>query len=132
MHAKSASAGILHAKRCTAFGYVLASVVRVQIVKFTAWGPGPVACARQSSGPHRENEERQQAQPLADHLAKLAGCPVALVGAHERVLTRQLSSHNLQEGIRNRTEPAEPNRTEPFNSGTGRNLTRKRSEPVPS
>ena len=33
-----------------------------------------------------------------------------------------------QEGIRNRTEPAEPNRTEPFNSGTGRNRTRNRTE----
>ena len=29
----------------------------------------------------------------------------------------------------NRTEPAEPNRTEPLNSGTGRNRTRKRTEP---
>ena len=35
----------------------------------------------------------------------------------------------LQEGIRNRTEPAEPNWTKPFNSGTGRNRTRKRTEP---
>ena len=35
----------------------------------------------------------------------------------------------LQEGIINRTEPAEPNGTEPFNSGTGRNRTRKRTEP---
>ena len=34
-----------------------------------------------------------------------------------------------QEGIRNRTEPAEPNRTEPFNSGTGCNRTRKRTGP---
>ena len=33
-----------------------------------------------------------------------------------------------QEGLRNRTEAAEPNRTEPFNSGTGRNRTRKRTE----
>ena len=33
-----------------------------------------------------------------------------------------------QEGIGNRTEPAEPNRTEPFHSGTGRNRTRKRTE----
>ena len=35
----------------------------------------------------------------------------------------------FQEGIRNRTEPAEPNQTEPFDSGTGRNRTRKRTEP---
>ena len=34
-----------------------------------------------------------------------------------------------QEAIRNRTEPAEPNRTESFNSGTGRNRTRNRTEP---
>ena len=34
-----------------------------------------------------------------------------------------------QEGIRNRTEPAEPYRTEPFTSGTGRNRTRNRTEP---
>ena len=34
-----------------------------------------------------------------------------------------------QEGIRNRTEPAKPNRTEPLNSGTGRNRTRTRTEP---
>ena len=43
----------------------------------------------------------------------------------------------LQEGIRNQTEPnrpnrtgrSEPNGTELFNSGTGRNRTRKRTEP---
>ena len=29
-----------------------------------------------------------------------------------------------QEGMRNQTEPAESNRTEPFNSGTDRNQTR--------
>ena len=34
-----------------------------------------------------------------------------------------------QEGMRNRTEPAKLNRTEPFNSGTGQNRTRKRTEP---
>ena len=34
-----------------------------------------------------------------------------------------------QEGITNRTEPAEPNRTEPCNFGTGRNRTRNRTEP---
>ena len=34
-----------------------------------------------------------------------------------------------QERIRNRTESAEPNRTEPINSGTGRNRTRSRTEP---
>ena len=31
--------------------------------------------------------------------------------------------------MRNRAEPAEPNQTEPFNSGTGRNRTPNRSEP---
>ena len=36
---------------------------------------------------------------------------------------------NHQEGIINRTEPAEPNGTEPFNSRTGRNRTRNRTEP---
>ena len=35
----------------------------------------------------------------------------------------------LQEGIRNRTEQAEPNRTEPFNFGTGRKRTRNRTGP---
>ena len=35
----------------------------------------------------------------------------------------------IQEGTRNRTEPAEPKRTEPFNSGTGRNRTRNRTDP---
>ena len=35
----------------------------------------------------------------------------------------------VQEGMRNRTEGAEPNRTEPCNSGTGRNRTRNRTEP---
>ena len=34
-----------------------------------------------------------------------------------------------QEGIRNRSEQAEPNRTEAFNSGTGRNRTRNKTEP---
>ena len=34
----------------------------------------------------------------------------------------------IQKGMRNRTEPAELNRTEPLNFGTGRN----RTEPVPS
>ena len=35
----------------------------------------------------------------------------------------------LQEGTRNQTERAEPNWTKPFNSGTGLNRTRKRTEP---
>ena len=34
-----------------------------------------------------------------------------------------------QEGIRNRTEAAAPNRIEPCNSGTGRNRTRNQTEP---
>ena len=47
------------------------------------------------------------------------------------------SMNPCQKGIRNRTGPAEPNRTEPINSGTGRNQTRNRTkpnrtEPVPS
>ena len=44
-----------------------------------------------------------------------------------------LSPHSFaccQEGVRNRTEPAEPNRvTEPFDFGTARNRTRNRTEP---
>ena len=32
--------------------------------------------------------------------------------------------------VRNRTGSAEPNRAEPFDSGTGRNLTRKRTEQI--
>ena len=35
----------------------------------------------------------------------------------------------MQEGLRSRTEPAEPNRTEPFNFRTGRKRTRNRNEP---
>ena len=34
-----------------------------------------------------------------------------------------------REGVRDRTEPAEPNRSESINSGTGRNRTRNRTEP---
>ena len=35
----------------------------------------------------------------------------------------------MQEGLRNRSQPAEPNRTEAFDFGTGRNRTRNRTEP---
>ena len=35
----------------------------------------------------------------------------------------------VQGGLRNQTEPAKPKRIEAFDSGTGRNRTRKRTEP---
>ena len=46
-------------------------------------------------------------------------------------ITRELANIMFaqQEGTRNRTEQAEVNGTEPCNSGTGRNRTRKRTEP---
>ena len=49
--------------------------------------------------------------------------------AFDVCICRAQSVYLLQEGIRNRTEPAEPNRTKPFDSGTGRNRTRNRTEP---
>ena len=54
-------------------------------------------------------------------------------GRHRRINCRngifrsKSRPRRFQEGVRNLTEPAEAKRGEPFNSGTGRNLTRKRT-----